>query len=134
MAPIIVTRPRDEDDERYLESLRQNLSYEEQVELEIQRRRRRAENDEMQPDLLPIVNEEEEFSEGEKNTVTATKRVYIDSIKDAYLGPLQLLGRHADLSHYEFEPQIEKRTIEVILIYLIHALFRSNRIRLTRSV
>lgn len=57
-----MTRRLDDDDQRYMESLRQHLSYEEQIELEIQRRRRRGENDEMQPELLPIVNEEDELN------------------------------------------------------------------------
>lgn len=57
----LISHSTDPDDQRYLESLRQNLSYEEQVELEIQRRRRRGENDEMQPELLSVVDEEEEL-------------------------------------------------------------------------
>lgn len=43
-----------EEERKYQEYLKQKLSYEEQMELEIQVRRRRGDNDEMQPELLPV--------------------------------------------------------------------------------
>ncbi|KAI6215554.1 Cytoplasmic intermediate filament protein [Aphelenchoides besseyi] len=69
--PIVVpTEPpvidvEDEEERRYLESVRRNLSYEEQIDLEIRRRRRdeqlrRREEDLATAELLSIVDEEDE--------------------------------------------------------------------------
>ncbi|KAI6188695.1 Cytoplasmic intermediate filament protein [Aphelenchoides besseyi] len=112
----------DEEERRYLESVRRNLSYEEQIDLEIRRRRRdeqlrRREEDLATAELLSIVDEEDEHlvnveestipiaSPPDEQIETTETRVYIDEISARYEGPLELLSPKADVRFVEFSPK-----------------------------